>query len=123
MEMKQLKHYGKILLIFLISSILLSLLLGIMNYFGLLQGKITQIIIWIYMILFSFYAGLSTGKLAEKNGYLEGIKIGGILVLLLLLCNLIFFASPFSMTRFIYYVIIFIVTIASSMFGINKKEK
>ncbi len=120
--MKQLKHYGKTLLIFFISSILLSLLLGVMNYFGLLQGKITQIIIWIYMIFFSFYAGLTSGKLAEKNGYLEGIKIGGILILLLLLCNLIFFASSFSITRLAYYFIIFIVCIASSMLGINKKK-
>ncbi len=119
--MKQLKHYGKVLLLFLGSSILLSLLLSILNYFGIFVGKTSQIILIIYMLIITFYIGYSSGKLALKNGYLKGLKIGGILILTLIFLNMIFFWSPLTIYRVLYYLIILIISIVSAMIGINRK--
>lgn len=121
--MKQLKHYGKVLLLFTGSSIILSLLLSLLNYCNIFVGKTTHIILITYMICMTFYIGYSSGKLAEKKGYLEGLKIGGILILSLIFINMIFFWSPFTISRIIYYMILLIVSIVSAMIGINKKKK
>ncbi len=121
--MKQLKHYGKVLLLFTGSSIILSLLLSLLNYCNIFIGKTTHIILIFYMICMTFYIGYSSGKLAEKKGYLEGLKIGGILILSLIFINMIFFWSPFTISRIIYYMILLIVSIVSAMIGINKKKK
>lgn len=121
--MKQLKHYGRLFLIFVISMILYAFLLGVINFFKAFEGSITSILLFLYMIIITFYMGYTSGKLAEKNGYLEGLKVGGILILLLILFNIIFFQSPFSLTRVFYYLILLAVSVASSVLGINKKKQ
>lgn len=121
--MNDLKHYGKLLLFFVIGSVFLSLLLAIFNVFGLFLGKITHGILFLFLLFFTFYAGFTSGKKREKNGYLEGMKIGGVLILILLFLNLIFFQTPFSLKQVIYYLLLFMVSVLSSMIGINKKKQ
>lgn len=121
--MKQLKHYGRLFLVFIISMILYTFLLGVVNFLGAFEGTKTSILLLLYMAVITFYMGYTSGKLAEKNGYLEGLKVGGILILLLILFNLIFFQSPFSLTRVFYYLILLAISVASSVLGINKKKQ
>lgn len=121
--MKQLKLYLKQVLIFLGGMIILSIFLSILNYFGLLVGKTSHIISIIYVLGTSSYIGITCGKNANQKGYLEGLKIGGILILLLIFLNLIFYASAFTLQRIIYYVFILLICIGSSMIGINKKKQ
>ena len=120
--MKQLKLYGKKLGIASIGIIVLSLFLSILNFFGILIGKVSHIISFLFMLALCFYLGLSSGKLAEKNGYIEGLKIGGLLILLFLLIDVIFFGSSFSLQKIAYYFILLLTCTVSSMIGINKKK-
>lgn len=120
--MKQLKLYGKKLGIALLGMIILTLILSILNFFGIFIGKISHVISFLFMLALCFYMGLTSGKLAEKKGYIEGLKIGGLLVLFLLLIDLIFFCSPFSLRRMAYYFILLLTCTISSMIGINKKK-
>lgn len=120
--MKQLKNYG-IQLLYLIGGIILcSLLLSVFNYFNILKESTSHVVIFLLIIIISLLSGLSCGKKAEKKGFLEGLKIGGIFVLTLTLLNLIFFASSFNIHRICYYIIILISTTVGSMIGINKKK-
>lgn len=117
------KHYSKIILFFLIGMILCSLFLSIFGYFGILSPSVTLVISWIVLLLFSFISGMSCGKKAEKKGFLEGVKLGGLFLLCLIFLNVIFFQSPFSIQRLVYYLLIFSFSVFGSMIGINKKKQ
>lgn len=119
---KEIKHYTKIIMYFLLGMVACSFLFGLLSYFGVFSFRVVTIISWISILLFSFVSGISCGRKALKRGFLEGIKIGGIFLLILLFLNLIFFQTPFSIKRLLYYCLIFISSIAGAMFGINKKE-
>lgn len=120
--MKQIKLYSKQIGIFLIYEILSTLILSILNYFGLFSIKTTNIIASILLIIICFIIGLTCGKNAEKKGYLEGLKIGGILILLLMLLNIIFYQTAFTIARGCYYLIILGICSISATIGINKKN-
>ena len=62
------------------------------------------------------------GKLAPAKGYLAGLKISGIFLLILLLLNLITSRTLFNLPTIIYYLILIISSVLGGMFGINKKN-
>ena len=83
----------------------------------------TSILFIIFMMILFLIIGYKYGKKADKKGYIEGLKIGFSLILVLLFINLIFYNSNFSLERVIYYIILILSSIFGSMIGINKKEK
>ena len=83
----------------------------------------TSILFIILMMILFLIIGYKYGKKADKKGYIEGLKIGFSLILVLLFINLIFYNSNFSLERVIYYIILILSSIFGSMIGINKKEK
>lgn len=119
--MKQLKNYGIMVGVLIGGTIILALLLSILNYFNIFSGIIGKSIICLFMVGTSLYAGYYCGKKAEKKGFIEGLKIGLLFILVLLLLNLVFFSSSFSLPRMVYYIIILTTCMIGSMIGINKK--
>lgn len=71
-------------------------------------------------ILAMFTSGYKIGKSSEKKGYLEGIKIGGIIILNFLV--LVLLLDKFSLKSLLYYLILLLTSILSSMIGINRKK-
>lgn len=65
--------------------------------------------------------GIGIGRKSSKKGYLEGLKLGGIIILSLLLINLLFIRT-FSLSILMYYLIILASSIIGSMIGINIKR-
>ena len=61
------------------------------------------------------------GKKTQEKGYLEGIKFGIILILLMWIISFLAFDQSFSISSIIYYLIFVITSSIGSMFGINKK--
>ena len=120
--MKTLKKYAKMIGLFLGVILLFSLLLALFNSFDLLYFKATNTIVLIGMILLLFIIGFEFGKRALKQGYLEGIKIGFCLIFLMIVTNLIFYQTGFSIERIIYYVVLILASTLGSMVGINKKH-
>jgi len=121
--MKQLKFYSKQLGIFLLSTIIMSLLLSILGYFNLLGNKGCHIFSIIFLLILNTILGILCGKQAETKGYLEGLKMGALIILMLLFINVIFFGSAFTIGRIIYYLLLLLVCTIGSMIGINKKTK
>jgi putative membrane protein (TIGR04086 family) len=66
--------------------------------------------------------GFIMGKNANKNGWLEGAKIGLIIILLIAIGNLIF-NQGINTKDFIFYALLLISAIFGSMFGINMKKE
>ncbi len=120
--MKNLQKYGKTILIFLGILLVFSLLLTLFNMTHVLFTKGTDTLIFIGMILILFLIGFSWGRHAEKKGYLEGLKIGCSIILLLIFINLIFWRTGFSIERMIYYIVLILSSTLGSMLGINKKS-
>lgn len=121
--MKEIKKYGKQIAIFTITIVLSSLLFSTLQYFHLLNQSIGHILSALLIFALSFGFGLINGKNAEKNGYLEGLKQGGLFILILILLNTIIYGLHFKLNSFIYYAIILALSIAGAMIGINKKKK
>ena len=120
--MKNLQKYGKTLLVFLGILFVFSLILTLLNMTHVLFTKGTDTFIFIGMILTLFFIGFSWGRKAKEKGYLEGLKIGVSIILLLILINLIFYRTGFSLERLIYYIVLILSSTLGSMLGINKKS-
>lgn len=120
--MKYLKKYGVILLKFLGFLVVGSLFISVLYYF-LFSTKVVQILSFIYLLLVFFLFGYKGGKKAENKGFLAGLKIGGLFLLVLFVLNLIVTGFRFKTTSFIYYFLLLIVSVLGAMFGINTKKK
>lgn len=113
--LKKIKTY----LIFLIVILIIVMILSLLNSFGV-SKSITNILSIISTILLFLIIGYTSGKKCEKKGYIEGIKKGTLLVLILIIIGLITF--DFSFKTIIYYSILVLTTIFGAMLGINKKK-
>ena len=120
--MKTLKKYGKTIGIFSLCIIVLSLIVSLFNITNILYTKGSDIMIMIGMMLIFGFIGLQFGRATTKKGYLEGLKIGGSLIIILIVINLLFYRTGFSLERFIYYVVLILSSTLGSMIGINRKK-
>lgn len=105
---------------FLVSVILATLILTILNYFNILGSGIISILKFLIPEVSICIISYLLGKKAVKRGYLEGLKIGGIIVLIFLIIS--FITKTFNMRSLIYYLILILSASLCSMIGINRKK-
>ena len=111
--------YVKSLIIFLSSIVIIPIFLTIFDLFKIETNKIIVIIIGAILM---FIIGLLMGKKSESRGYLNGLLLSVISILILVLLSLIFRFS-LNINSLIYYVILILSTVIGSVLGINKKAK
>ncbi len=120
--MKYLKEYGLTLLKFLgfliVGSVVLSLF-----YYIFLPTKIITVFSFLYMILIFFVFGFKVGKKALNRGFLAGLKMGILLLIVLIVFNLFFYQTSFKVIRIIYYMILLFACVVGSTLGINTKKE
>ena len=76
------------------------------------------------LIVLSFFIGGSyIGRKAQNKGYLEGIKIAVVSIVILFLLSYAGFGNKPNLSLLIYYLIIFLSCIFGSIIGINKSKK
>ena len=114
-------NYLKSILYFLIPLFTLLLISSIFYYFDLLSNDTFRYLKLIILIISCFLGVFKIGKLSFQKGYLNGIILGSIIVLLFFLITLI--TKNFKLYNIIYYLIIIIVTTIGSILGINKKNQ
>ena len=106
-------------LIYIVSILLfLTLILTIFNYFSIINN--TSIFKILMPIISTFMGGLIIGIKSNKKGFIEGLKLGSIFILILLILNIILFHFKFK--SLLYYLILIITTTLGSMMGINIKK-
>ncbi len=120
--MKKLETYLKNLIISLISIFLSLLLISTLYYFNWLSSNVVNYLRPLIIILNIFIGSYIVGKHSEKNGYLEGLKYGGLIISSFLLIALFFFRNFFRLRFILYYIILLATAILGSMIGINKKK-
>lgn len=119
--MKKMINYIKSLGIFLASILILTLFTTLLQYFNVSESFSSFLKIF-SLVVSIFIGGFSLGKTSIKKGYLEGLKYGIVVIILLFLFNLIFFNDTLQIKNILYYIIILFASIIGSMIGIQKKK-
>lgn len=115
-------NYLKYIGLFIILIIAIALITSLINLTGANTNLINKLSVILTALSFFIISALASKKINEK-GYILGIKLGLLFVILMVLINLIFFKSSFSIDRFIYYTILIISSILGGSFGKNLKIK
>ncbi len=119
--MDYLKKVGKCLL-YTFSTILIGILIiTILNYLNVFSIKLVSISKIIILVLAIFIGSFRLGMKSGSKGYLEGIKYGIILDIILALFNLIIY-HDFELKDLILYLIIIVCGCLGSMVGITKHK-
>lgn len=114
--------YLKALLYIIISILTLNIFISAFYYFNIIKDNTLTILRIITIIISMFIGGIYIGNKTNKKGYLEGIKISLIMIILLFLISYLGFGKSIKINTLIYYLIILISTTIGSMIGINKKR-
>lgn len=118
--MTYLKNLG-ISIIYILAFILgLTFIFSLLNYIGLFNNTIINIIKIIIPVLSMFIGGFVLGKRTGKKGWLEGLKLSLIFLIFLSLFNYLGLKSSLSLKVGIYYLILIMSTIFGSILGVNK---
>ncbi len=120
--MEYLKNIGKSLL-YIISIILIAtFLITVLNYFNIIGSKILAILKILIILISMFIGGYLIGKNSKQKGWLEGIKLSGIVIVILVLFKYLGLQDKFSITHLVYYLILIISCTLGGMIGINRKK-
>lgn len=108
------------ILTFFIIILVGTLIITLINYFSLLPSNIISILKLILPITSIFISSYKLGKQSEKKGYIEGLKLGIIIILIFII--LILFLDKLTIKSLLYYLILLLTSTLSSMIGINRKK-
>ena len=118
--MNYLKVLGKSF-IYMISILFISIILvTILNYFNILGTKLVTMFKIIIALVSIFVGGFIVGKNSKEKGWLEGIKLGLIILFILIIINYLILKQTFEIRNLIYYLILVSSCIFGSMIGISK---
>lgn len=105
--------------IFLIFTFLITLL----NYFNIIGGKTLSVFKIVILVVSLFSGGFVIGKRSSNKGWLEGVKYGLFILILLFIFNYLAFDKSFAFKNILYYTITVISCIFGSIIGINTKKE
>lgn len=120
--MKYLKNLGMSFLYIIGTILVLTFIVTIFSYFNIMNDKVTSIFKIIIPIVALLIGGFYIGKRSTKKGFLEGLKLGFIFSLLLIIFNYLAFDNSFKLKYLLFYLILIITSILGSMIGINRKK-
>ena len=114
------KKMSKEILTFFIILLLSTFILTLFNYFNWMSAKMISILKFLITLLTLFITSYRLGKSSEKKGYLEGLKMGSIIVAIFTVCILLL--DQFQVRTILYDFILLLTSVLSSMIGINRKK-
>lgn len=118
--MNRLKNIAFSTLYMTITILVMTFIITIFNYFGLFSKNIVSIFKIIIPMLALFIGGFSIGKKSNKKGWLEGLILSIVFIIILLIFNFLAFNNTIEFKNLLYYFIMMVSCIFGSMLGINK---
>ncbi len=118
--MNRLKNIAFSTLYMIITILVMTFIITIFNYFGLFSKNIVSIFKIIIPMLSLFIGGFSIGKKSNKKGWLEGLILSIVFIIILLIFNFLAFNNTIEFKNLLYYFIMMVSCIFGSMLGINK---
>ena len=116
--MKRIKTYLKYLGFTILSILICLLLISTLYYFNILGSGLVKFLRPLVIFINVFISSYILGKHTEKNGYLEGLKLGGIIIFTFFIISLLLFRNYFQLRLIFYYFIIIFI----SIFGSSKND-
>lgn len=116
------KNSLKSLLTSFLAIIILTFVITIFNYINVFSLKVVNIFSYIIPFISFLIGGILLGIKSINKGWLEGIKLGSICILILFIFNFLVFNQGYTVNNLIYYLIVFTSSILGSMIGINIKK-
>ena len=98
--MKYLKKIGKSLLISIIILFVLTFIMTLLNYINFLKFNLVNIFEIMILFITIFSGSFNMGKESKKKGWLEGLKFGGIFLIILIIFNYLGFNIKFEIKNF-----------------------
>lgn len=120
--MKYLKKVGFACLYSISSILILTLILTIFSYFNIMGEKVVSIFKIIIPIMSLLIGGFYIGKRSNKQIVIEGLKLGVVFSVFLILLNLIL-SNPFKVKYILFYLILIGSSIMGSIIGASKTIK
>ena len=118
--MKIIKKYLTTLLSIILSILLITLILTTFYYYDLISTDTYKFLKIGTLLITLLLNSIIIGKNSIKKGYLDGIKLG---VLLIIFCTLVTIVNKsISIKLILYNIIILITTTFGSIIGINTKK-
>ena len=115
------KQLFNFILYFFIWLLAGTLVITLINYFDIINGKVVSILKFLLPLLVVLIYSYKLGKVSDKKGYLSGLKFGGIIVVIFMLFVIILDKLTFK--NLFYYLILLLTSIMGSTIGINMKKK
>lgn len=113
-----LKPYIYISLILVFGTLLITTL----SYLDFINYKISNILKLLITLISLFVGGFIVGKKNSNKGWLAGLKLGSVFVIILLLFNYTLIRQNLKLISFPYYLSLMIASSIGGMIGINKKK-
>ena len=114
--------YFKAFIITLFSILVLNLFVSILYYFNIFNNKELNYTNLIITSISMLIGGIYIGNRTNKKGYLEGLKVGIISIIIFLIISYLAFDKVINIKNIIFYFILLISSVLGSMIGINKKK-
>ena len=114
------KNLIKSLGLFFIILLSSTLVITLFNYFNLMNSKVISIMNFIIPMIGMLISSYRLGKLSDKNGYLEGLKLGSIIILIFVV--LVILLDKLEFKSMFFYLILLLASVFGSMLGINRKK-
>lgn len=115
------KKYGKASLFFLGITLFGVLILNTLSYFNIIGSGFVKVFSYIIFVLSFFVSGFVNGKHSKKKGWLEGLKYGLLLLLIIQIINFFVFKVHFNSPYLIFELLSLLIIVFGSMIGISKR--
>lgn len=100
-----------------------TFLLTILNYFDIIGKSMLSIFKILVALISLFVGGFLIGKKSKQKGWLEGLKVSLIFIVILILFNILGLSQKIELKNILYYLILIISCMFGGMIGINKKNQ
>ena len=115
--------YIKSIIFFISLVLILNLVTSILYYFNLTNDNSNHILKIINFIIIYLLTGLYIGKYSKSKGWLDGIKMSLIIILLSIIFILIIPSTKFTLYTFIFYLILTLLIIIGSQLSIKLRKQ
>ena len=121
--MNFIKNISLSILYIVISLLILTFVLTIFSYFNIIGDNTVSIFKIIIPIISLFFVGFFIGKKSLKKGWLEGLKLSLIFIIILVIFEYLALNQSFEIKNLLYYLILSVSSIFGSMIGISRNNK
>lgn len=120
--MKYLKNIVFSLGLVIAILLIFTFIVTILSYFNIMNDSITTVFKMIIPIISVLSSGIVMGLNSSKKGWLEGLKLGFLICILLFLFSLLGLNNTFKISQLLFYGILIFTSIVGSMIGISRNH-